>query len=111
MSFLLTSCNSEPPIEEGKVVNRRFEPAHWESGYRSEPRYGYQCGIGYDGKYGCGLKHYTEQVYEAQHHYVEDRYKLKLEKCEEDKCRQGWITVPESEYSDYAIGNHYPDPR
>ncbi len=108
MLLLIAACSSDPPITEGTVVNREFKAAHWESGYRSEPRYGYHCGIGYDGEYGCGMKHYTEQVYEERHTYIEDRYRLQLKSCEEDKCRTGWITVPEDEYGDYRVGDRYP---
>lgn len=114
--LFLAACNSEPPITSGKVMEKRFTPAHWEDGYRTESRYGPHCGYDIYGDYDCSIKHYTEQVYEAHHYYVNDRFQLQLESCGNNdkgelKCRTGWITIPESEYSDYAVGVNYPSPR
>lgn len=115
MSLWLSSCSSEPPITTGKVVDKSFEPAHWEGGYEYFTTYGYHCGLGYDGKYGCGLKSYEDSRWEDQHTWHNDSYRIQLQSCEENdkgelKCRTGWRTITELEYDRYDIGNHYPNP-
>ena len=115
LTLLVASCNSSPSIREGKVVERKFSPAHWEGGYEYYTDYGYTCGIDYSGKYTCGVRPHQESRWEDQHIWKDDRFELQLENCERNdkdelKCRRGWITVPESEYGRYAIGVHYPDP-
>lgn len=117
----LAACGTDPPPDSGYVRERRFVPAHWEDGYRTEYRTEVRCGptIGYDGKttHTCRTESVPHQVYEAQHEWHPDRWSLLLEDCappDEDgkrKCRRGWRSVTEAEYDRYAVGNHYPDPR
>lgn len=111
--LVLMACG-DPPLTEGTVIDHHIVPAHWESGYRSESRYGYHCGFGsYDMEYSCGFKHYTEQIYEEQHRWVEDQYVLTLEACvvnesNEQVCRQGEVAVTQSEYHAAERGTHFP---
>lgn len=111
----LLACGVDAPPEQGYVRKAEFTPAHWEDGYRSESRYGYHCGLGYDGKYNCGLKQYTEQVYEEHHEFINDAWRIFLEDCHVDqgknKCRTGWRSVDETTFHKYPVGSHYPDPR
>lgn len=116
--LVLWSCTgcSDPPPKQGYVRDKRFEAAHWESGYRTES---YEdCGphIGYDGKVKFSCETATRQVYEAHHEYIEDRWWLFLEDCRLDdkgknKCNKGWLQVDETDFHRYGLDTHYPDAR
>lgn len=116
--LLLAACNSDPPIVEGDVIDKRFEPAHWEGGYDYIPMVRTECHSTYvngQTQTSCGPQTFMQPIWEDQHEWINDRYRLKLEVCEvkdgKNKCRSSWRTVTESEYHDYSIGNHYPDPQ
>jgi hypothetical protein len=110
----------EPPPEEGYVRDRRFVPAHWESGYDTVYTPEYECNSQYDHasnsyKQVCGTEMVSRQVYESHHHYVNDAWALRLESCEQkegkEKCRQGWKQVDETTYHSFPLGSYYPTPK
>lgn len=102
----------DPPPEQGYVRDKRFEPAHWEDGYRSESYTDCGMHMNFEGEMEFGCKPATRQVYEARHHWVDDRYKLQLEDCnDEGKCRSGWRTVTQGEFDHFELGSHYPEAR
>lgn len=110
---LLLGCGADAPAS-GYVRDKNFEPAHWEGGYRHENRYGYKCGIDYHGEYTCGMRSYTEDVYEDEHQWINDKFQLFLEDCHNNedgkqKCTRGWRTVTSGEYDRYRVGSHYPN--
>lgn len=114
MIIFIPGCG-DPPPEEGYVREKKFEEAHWEGGYESFTNYGYTCGMDFEGEYSCGIRQYTDQRWEDHHTYVDDRWSLRLEFCEQkdgkEKCRDGWKRVDETTYHKYEINNYYPQPR
>ncbi len=119
-AFALGSCSHEPPVESGYIRERKFEPAHWEGGWRTEYRIQTRCrSTSINGKYTsqCGPESVAHQVWEDQHEWINDRWKFKLEECVKEKedekqtCRSGWRSVTELEYERYRLGQHYPNPQ
>jgi hypothetical protein len=123
-ALALSACNSEPPVTQGYIRDKIFEPAHWEGGYEyytdiefgcdTESEYNYATGQ-YETVESCGWEPVEKSRYEPHHTWVDDRYKFQLEACEkndkgENKCRKGNKTVTESEYDRYQVGQHYPNP-
>lgn len=113
--LILVACGGEPPPSSGYVRDKRFIPAHWEDGYRTESYMDCSMHLNYEGDLEYGCRPATRSVYEPQYQWVGDRWKILLENCEstekEDKCRTGWKVVDETTYHDYGVGQHYPDPR
>lgn len=118
--LLLTSCGGEPPPESGIVVNKQFEPAHWESGYRTEYQPQFRCRTVSSYSNGkstsrqqCGVESVPVQVYEAQHRWVNDNWRVELKACKEndkgeEKCRKGWRSITEHDYERHDTGDYYP---
>lgn len=102
----------EPPLEEGKVTEKDFTAAHWESGYNTE--YHDECGleVNIDGDLVMACHTVSEQVYEAHHTWHDDDYDILLYACKtndkgEEKCRTSWKDVPALTYSECQIGSLY----
>lgn len=120
---VIAGCG-DPPPKQGTVIDKQYEPAHWEDGYETVYVPEYQCDTvtrynpmteGYETHEECGTEMVAHQVYEEHHTYVDDRWKLRLRDCTTDKdgdrkCREGWVTVDETTYHDYNIRSHYPEP-
>lgn len=118
LAGIIAGCG-DPPPKEGYVRDKRFTPAHWEDGYRTE----YYEDCGYESQYNFSTEKYemvwdchqeSRQVYESHHHWAHDDWDLYLEDCKttdegKRKCRRGWVDVTEATYERYAIGQHYPD--
>lgn len=112
----LVACSSAP--ETGTVIDKKFEPAHWESGYRTEYRPEFKCHTRsvynafskqYEMKQDCGTEMVPHQVYESHHHYEQDAWSLKLERCKVDRkdCKRGWRRVSEHDYREHRVGSFY----
>lgn len=118
LALLLVACGDRAP-STGKVVDKRFDPEHWESGYRTDyvPQYRCRAVSRYDydaDQYvttqECGTETEAVQVWEEQHEHVPDRWYLKLEKCPPEsskKCKTGWRRVSETRYEALGIGDFY----
>lgn len=115
---LLASCNSEPPPQEGKVVDREYEPAHYESvahtEYRSEVYTDTECSSEYDSytkSYQQRCRPVTRTrdvpytVYRDE--WVRADYDLVLEVCKEDECKERTVDVSKSVYDDCAVGDYW----
>jgi hypothetical protein len=114
----------DPPPEKGYVIDKNFNPAHWESGFetyyvpeytcRSTSRYNPSTG-NYETGQDCGVQQVAKQRWEDHHTWHSDSWKLKLKDCQmkdgKEKCRTGWKRVDETTYHQYAVGQHYPNPR
>lgn len=121
VALALFGCG-DPAPKEGFVREKKYEPAHWEDGYRTEYRYEYRCHPGYrigpDGRSvyttDCGIESVPYSVYEEHHRWINDQWRLRIEDCKENdkgemKCRDGWVSVDHDTYVDFRIGRHYPD--
>ena len=91
-TLMLASCAAGGPAS-GWVVDKNYEPAHYENRYRCHYSYGF------DGKYRnrCG--------YEST--YVGDVWKLKMKEGEPangKKPKVGWRYVSESTYDRCTVG-------
>lgn len=112
---LLAAC-AEPAPESGYVRKKDFTPAHWEDGYTytTENRYSCENEHTWEGKYEVVCRDRPETISHYVEHYawVDDRFRLYLENCDNPKkCKKGWRTVAESEYNRYDVGRHYPEGR
>lgn len=119
---LCASCAGDPPPETGHVINRKYEPEHWEAGYDTYYETEYVCGYDdvydynsgeYKYKYDCDFEDVEKRRYEEHHRWVEDEWSLLLRKCEQkdngdEKCREGWRDITEDEYSRHDVGDYYP---
>lgn len=116
---VLVACGSPPP-KSGEVVDKRYEQAHWEGGYRTEYRTQYRCHTNseynysteqYELKRTCGTESEPVQVYEPHHEWIDDAWFLKLQACKTDdakrKCRSGWRSVTENRYDRFDVGDFY----
>lgn len=117
-ALLLTGCGStEPAPTEGYVRAKDFTPAHWEGGWDTVTEE--ECGFGTytdmwgDTQTGWHCEDETRWVWDDHDTWVEDRWRLKLENCDDDPkdCRSGWVTVDQITYHRYGIDKHYPTPR
>lgn len=133
--LLVGACDSEPPVTEGRVLNRNFEPAHEEEYWRTEYRTEYYteevCTSDYDpftGEYRgqrCRQESRTRQVpYDVRDtRWVPDDWDLYLQQCEpegtrnedgeilttDERCREGWVDIDDEDtYDSYEIGSYYP---
>lgn len=116
MIALISSCDSKPPITSGDVVNREFEPAHWEGGYESYCGYDY----GYNAVAGKFEWHYScnHSRWEDEHRWENDSWRIQIDGCVEyeddgelkQHCDTRWIDVSERDYDRFTIGTHYPNP-
>lgn len=109
----------EPPVKEGKVVDRRFTPAHEEdymqAHYRSVPYTTTQCTGGYGTTpQTCRTvtEWRTETYYLPATRWVPDDWDLQLRDCKtndegKEKCRTGWIDVSQSTYHQCKLGSLY----
>lgn len=68
---------------------------------------------GYDSNGHCTYTISTPSYWHE--HCVGGCWELYLSDCKikdgKKKCRKGWITVSETAYNNYNIGDHYPDPK
>lgn len=111
---LVAACGEpEPPLTEGKVVDRVFTPEHWEDGYRTESYM--DCGLHYDWyaeDYVFDCRPDTRQVYEVQHVWRTDAWKIQIHGCVTDedgdkKCRDEWVHVGENLYDECLLHRLY----
>lgn len=111
--LVFVACGEDVPTE-GYVIQKVYDPAHWESGYRTESYNDCGMHLNVDGDMELGCRPATRQVYEAHHAYIPDRWKFRLENCQEEdgkhKCHRGWLRVDETTFHSYVVGGHYPDP-
>jgi hypothetical protein len=111
--FALGACAA--PVTEGTVIGREYDdPDTWSS---SEPVYTQQCRqipvqrtryTNNKPSYYTEYQQRCENVVSYWHpvqHYDGPHWRLKLD----DGERTGWVTVSESEYGRYTIGEHYPE--
>lgn len=112
--LVLAACGDpEPPLTEGKVIDRTFTPEHWEDGYDTE--YYNDCGLHYDwmeGEYVFDCRPATRRVYEAHHVWREDTWKIHIRGCTTDEkgkedCRTDWITVGQDLYDQCILHRLY----
>lgn len=130
--FFIAACGGDPPVTHGKVIDHSFTPAHNEevprTYYRTETYTDEECSSQYDykGNYvgqTCYPVTRTRSVpytvWETEH--VPDRYRLQLQDCKpegtkgengknlttDERCREGWLNVSETEYSNYPLGSYY----
>lgn len=71
-------------IYEGTIVDKKYTSAH-----TTLQTY-------YNGK--------TTSIYPMYH---PERWKIKIQKQEDDKTKEVWISVPEQEYNNLKIGDYY----
>lgn len=113
----------EPPLKEGRVVDKDFTPAHYEeytaTYYRTEiyTDLETQCSGGYNGEpQTCRSVPVTKtrQVpyYVQEERWVEDDYDIEIRGCKTDddgkeKCRTSHIDVSRSTYNQCKLGSLY----
>lgn len=107
----LGACNSDPEITEGYVVQKQFEPEHWEGGWVED------CDNDWFDADDDGdtWEEECDSEWKPHHHRVSDRWKIRLEDCRvnekgERKCYRSWLTVDETTFHDFKVGAHYPNP-
>jgi hypothetical protein len=117
--LLLFGC-SDPPLKEGKVVEREFDPAHTEhyiqTLWRTESYPDTECSTNYNGQTTCHMVIRTRSVpyYVPATRWVEDDWDLKLKACEPkkdggEKCRTSWRDVSQNEYDQCEVGSYYKE--
>jgi hypothetical protein len=112
LPLFLIACSSEPDLTSGTVVNKRFEPAHYET--RLQQVYsGQNCS-------GSGAQRVCTPIYTyvPVNDYYPDDWDIQLKACGEEAgkekisdCRTSWIDVSEEVYNQYGVGKHYPNPQ
>lgn len=99
--FGVLGCKSPPT--SGIVTNQEFVAAHEDSRYEQT---GQSCAVGAKGVMTCS------PTYGYRHYSVPDKWRLQLRDCPQpDECNEGWISVDESTYHRYRVGDRYPEPR
>lgn len=122
---ILAACSSEPPLTEGRVVDRVFDPEHiehyTETHYRTE--YYEDCGLRseydyfeeeYVSEYVCETETRQVPYYTDESRRVEDDWDIQIEGCTtdedgEEKCRTSWIDVSEFLYVECEEGAYYKE--
>lgn len=109
--LLFGACDSDPEVTEGYVVQKNFEPAHWEGGWVEVCENDW-FDTDEDGQI---INDDCDTEWEAHHTHVSDRWKIRLEDCQfndknERKCYRSWLTVDEDTFRSYRVGAHYPNP-
>lgn len=77
--------------------------------------YGPKVGTVVDKEYSSETSYYTyETIYSGntsisvpEYHHEPAKWKLKLQKTEDDKTKEIWIEVPREEYESFKIGDYY----
>ncbi len=122
VAIMCGACSGEAAPETGTVMNRKYEPEHWEAGYETYYTTEYVCGNKsvydynsgkYVNRYSCDFEDVSHQRYEEHHRWYDNEWKLLLRRCEKkddgkEKCHEGWREVTEDEYDRHNIGNYYP---
>lgn len=121
----LAACSSEPPLSEGRVVDREFDPEHTEHYTETHYRTEYYEDCGYDSEYNFQTGQY-EQVYSCESesrqvpYYVDatrrvdDDWDIQIEGCTtndkgEEKCRTSWIDVSRAVYEECELRRLYKE--
>jgi hypothetical protein len=107
----LSACSTDPEITSGYVVQKNFEPRHWEGGWEED------CDTDWfdEDDDGNTLEQDCDSYWESHHRRVEDTWKIRLEDCRvndknERKCYRSWLEVDEDTFVDFRVGDHYPNP-
>ena len=77
--------------------------------------YGQRIGKVVDKKYESESTYYTHStqyvgsssISVPEYHYSPEKFKLKLQKEEDEKIKEIWIEVPREEYENFKIGDYY----
>lgn len=121
LMLFVVGCGEDPP-EQGFVIDKDYDPAHWEDGYDTVYHSEYRCSTHsiydyardqYVQREECGIEQVPHSVYNPHHRWVKDRWRLQLQHCEvndkgEEKCRQGWRKVSAGTYELYDRGDYFP---
>ena len=112
VALAVAACGSPAP-GTGYVMERRFDAAHMEGAVRQ--RYtGERCSTSIDakGRTSRTCSPAYSPYWEPNDHFVPDRWQLLLENCySQEGCRRDWVTVTESTFAEFEVGEHYPRPR
>lgn len=124
-ALLLSSCTK--PLNEGTVIDRNFEPSHYETRTVAETYHvpEYKCSMQSRTRYVNGKSEsYSENVCGTQMvahtrwvprtFHVDDEWSILIKSCKQDdsgkeKCRKEWKAVRQSVYNKATDGSYFKD--
>lgn len=90
MLFVFTGCGYEYGTMQGTVVDKNFTPAHTTNTYIAH-RVG------------------KTMISTPMTQYHKDTWRIKIQKEEDNKIKECWVSIREEKYNQIQIGDYYSE--